>query len=98
MPPRAGIAAAVKGRPILAAAALGDVPLAWPQEASFELKDAHDDYATSFWSGNRVGARRTGTFRLEAPSIAGFEPIAPREVVVEPGKWTRVEVRLQRKR
>jgi hypothetical protein len=50
-------------------------------------------------SGNekelRITVAEPGSYRLVFPEFSGFEPVAPRDVEVEPGRLIDVEVTLE---
>lgn len=75
----------------------GEVTLPWPDDARVELEHVVSRAGVAYWSGNRVAAVEPGEHVLTIQPIDGFLPIPPRRVVIEPAKWTRVEIGLQRK-
>lgn len=74
----------------------GDVAIPWPESAFAELEHTTTKAGVAYWSGNKVAAQEPGEHTLTLQPIAGYEPIPPRKVSIEPERWTRVEIQLQR--
>ena len=75
----------------------GDAVLPFPDDARVEITHTATKSGVAYWSGNKVAAKEPGEHLLAMQAPNGFLPIEPRRVVIEPAKWTPVEIVLQRK-
>lgn len=75
----------------------GDATIPWPDSIHVMLEHTTTKSGVAYWSGNKTAAEQAGEHKLMIESPGGFEPITPRVVVVERGKWTKVVVELKRK-
>lgn len=75
----------------------GDTAVPWPDDAEVEIEHVVSKSGAAYWSGNKVAAEEPGEHTLTLNELDGFLPVPPQRVVIEPAKWTKVEIRLQRK-
>jgi len=75
----------------------GEVTIPWPHDAYAQIEHTTSKAGVGYWSGNRVAAKEPGEHLLTIEPIPGYEPIAPRTVQIDAGRWTKVEIVLRRK-
>ncbi len=75
----------------------GDVVLPFPDHARVQIGHVVTKAGVAYWSGTKVAAKEPGEHVLTIDPLEGFLPVEPRRVVIEPAKWTKVEIVLRRK-